>query len=67
VPAASTNPVCQRSWASTHRPVAGSLAQTGLPRLVSSIPRTRTTGSGAAGGAATWSTNASWTVAHPTP
>jgi len=67
VPAASTNPVCHRSRASTHLPVPTSWVQTGLPRRFSSTPRTLTTGSGAASGAATWSMNAPGTVAHPTP
>src|SRR5665647_1528719 len=44
VPAESTNPVCHRSQVRTHLPVPASRFQTGLPRLVSSMPST--TGSG---------------------
>ena len=50
VPAASTNPVCHRSQASTRRFLCGSRAQIGLPRRVSSIPSTATGCSGAAVG-----------------
>src|ERR1035437_8637221 len=67
VPAASTNPVCHLSCTSCHRPVSGSWANTGLPRRVSSIPRTVTGGSGAASGTRTCSTNASCTLAQSTP
>jgi transposase len=67
VPAASTNPVCHRSQASTHRCVSGSWAKTGLPRRVSSIPSTFTGGRGAARGTWTCSTNALCTMDQSTP
>ncbi len=59
VPAASTIPVCHRSWTIRHRPVSGSLAHTGLPRRVApasgrcpqSIPSTWTAGNGSAAAA----------------
>lgn len=47
VPSASTNPACHRSRVSLHFPVAGSCSQRGRPRRVSSMPSTRTSGSGA--------------------
>jgi hypothetical protein len=56
-PAASTNPVCHRSQASTRRFLCGSRAQIGLPRRVSSIPSTATGGSGAASGVRTLATS----------
>jgi hypothetical protein len=67
VPAASTNPVCHRSQASTHRFVSGSWDQIGLPRRVSSMPKTLTGGSGAASGAGAWAANASCTIDQSTP
>ena len=67
VPAASTIPVCQQSAASRHRPVTGSLAHTGLPRRVSSIPSTSTAGNGSASRGATWATNAACATGHDTP
>ena len=67
LPAESTKPVCQRSQVRPHLPVLASRVQTGLPRLVSSIPSTVTGGSGAASGGSTRALNALWTVAHPTP
>jgi hypothetical protein len=65
VPARSAKPVSQAS-VRTHRPVSGSLAHRGRPRLVSSIPSARVA-AGSANSRAASSMTAACAVGHDTP